>query len=593
MADITSILRQIDLHLKGNNPAQARLVVQRALQKRPNDPDLNSSMCFILQQLGESDQAMHYGKRALSARPNDMRFVENIANIYGMAGRHTAAAEVLERVVAAEPANAHAWNTLSAAYFMAGDLANAEGTARRGLAIHPLHPRLMEQLSAVARKLGRGAEAYTIVRQGSLANPDDTDLAQEMAFNSNYPSGVAAEEVFQAHRRFGDLWCSRVRQVALARPSRGDADRPLRVAFMSPDFRQHSVSHYAEPIIAGLDRSQFYVFVYFLHPKPDEITDRFRRLVPAAQWCDCVKLSDDLLAQRIAFDKIDILIDLTGLTGGARPGVLARKPAHLQVNYLGYPNTIGIPTVDYRFIDSITDPPGASDRLAVERLVRLDPCFLCFRPPSVAPEVNAPPMLAAGQVTFGSFNAGMKFSDACVAMWARAMHAVPGSRLFLKNFDLSMPEPREHLRGRFEKLGIARERVEMQAFTATIADHLHLYHKVDIGLDTFPYHGTTTTCEAFHMGIPVISLEGTVHAARVGSSLLHAVGLPELIARSEDEFVKIAAGLASDPQRVASIRASLRERQAKGPLGDEAAFAARFGGALRSAWRDYCAGASA
>ncbi|MBL8745890.1 MAG: tetratricopeptide repeat protein [Phycisphaerae bacterium] len=592
MADIESILRQIDQHLSAGRFEPARGLVHRALQKSPNDADLNSSMCFILQKLGQVEQAMHFGQRALAARPNDLRFVENIANIFGLAGRHVAAAEVLERVVAAEPHNANAWNTLCAAYFLSGNLASAESTARRALELHPRHPRLMEQLSAVARKHGRSAEAYSIVKEASLAHPEDTDLAHETAFNSNYPSGVPAREVFDAHRRFGELWCSKVKRIALPRPSPADADRPLRVAFMSPDLRQHSVAHYAEPVIAGLDRSRFNLFVYFIHPKPDDITARFRALVPPANWCDGVHLPDDVLAQRVAFDKIDILVDLTGLTGGARAGVLARKPAHLQVNYLGYPNTVGLPTMDYRFIDSITDPPGVSDTLAVERLVRLDPCFLCFRPPANAPEVGPPPMLSNGFVTFGSFNAGLKFSDSCIAMWSNVLNAVPSSRLFLKNFDLALPEPREHLYSRFEKHGIARDRIEMQAFTATIPEHLRLYQKVDIGLDTFPYHGTTTTCEAFHMGIPVVSLEGSVHAARVGSSLLHAVGLPELIARSEDAFVKIASELAGNPARIASIRASLRDRQAKGTLGDEAGFAARFGDTLRHLWRNYCAGGS-
>lgn len=588
MADVTPILKQVEQQVKSGKPEQARLVLQRALQRFPNDADLNSSMCFVLQQLGQREQAMHFGQRALAARPNDMRHVENIANIFGLANQHTAAAEVLERVVASESQNWRAWNTLATAYFMAGRLADSEDTARRGLAIHPRHPRLIEQLSAVARKLGRCAEAYAIVQEGSLANPDDTDLAQETAFNSNYPSGLAAEESFDAHKRFGAIWCSKVKRTALTRPAQGESERPLRVAFMSPDFRQHSVAYYAEPVVAGLDRSRFSVYVYFLHPKPDGVTARFRALVPPDCWCDGVKMPDDALAQRIAFDKIDILIDLTGLTGGARAGVLARKPAHLQVNYLGYPNTVGMPTVNCRIVDSITDPVGASDRLAVEKLVRLDPCFLCYRPAADAPEVNAPPVLTNGYVTFGSFNAGQKFSEACVAMWARVLLAVPGSRLFLKGFDLAAEEVRAFVHERFAREGVARERIEMQAFTATMTDHLRLYHRVDIGLDTFPYHGTTTTCEAFHMGIPVVTLEGSVHAARVGSSLLRAVGLPELIARSEDEFVKIAAELASDPVRSAALRASLRERQAKGPLGDEPGFAARFGGALRVMWRDYC-----
>lgn len=589
MADASAMMKQAEQHLKRGEREQARLVLQRALQKAPNDPFVLSSMAFVLQELGQHDQAMSFGKRALASRPNDIRFIENLANIFGLCKHHAEAAEVFERVVTAEPLNANAWSTLAAAYFFAGRLAESKGAALRGLAIHPMHPRLIEHQSGVERKLGACDEAYAIVKAGSLANPDDTDLAQETAFNSNYPSNLEPEEVLDAHKRFGTLWCSKVKRIALPPPSRAEADRRLRVAFMSPDFRLHSVAHYAEPVIAGLDRSQFDVFIYFLHPKPDAVTERFRKLIVPERWCDGVRMSDDVLAQRIAFDRIDILIDLTGLTGGARPGVLARKPAPIQVNYLGYPNTIGMTAVDCRFIDSITDPPGPADSLAVERLVRLDPCFLCYRPSADAPEVSAAPMLKNGFVTFGSFNAGMKVSEACVSMWAAALRAVPGSRLFLKNFDFALPEPREHLFARFAAREIERDRVGMMAFADTIAEHLGLYHRVDIGLDTYPYHGTTTTCEAFHMGIPVVTREGDVHAARVGSTLLSAVGLPELIARNDEEFVRIAAGLAADPARVSALRASMRDRQAKGVLGDEAAFAERFGAALRRVWRDSCA----
>lgn len=582
-----SILRQAEQHLNAGRLEQARLLLQRSLQKSPNDADLNSCMCYVLQRMGQNDQAVHFGKRAASARPADLRFIENIAHIFGMAGKHGEAAEILERIVAAEPGNAGAWTTLSAAYFLMGRLAESERAARRGLEASPLHPRLSEQLSAVTRKLGRAAEAYEAVRQSSLKHGDDPEVAHEAAFNSNYPSGLQAEEVFEAHTRYGDILCAATKRLSIARPTTADADRPLRIGFISPDFRQHSVSHYAEPLIERLDRSQFSVHLYFTHNRPDAVTERFRRL--AQGWCDAGSMSDDVLAQRIAFDRIDILIDLAGLTGGSRPGVLARKPAPLQATYLGYPNTTGLRTVDYRLIDGITDPPGIADRLAVEKLVRLDPCFLCFRPPSESPEVGPLPSAAGNPFTFGSFNAGMKFSDQCVRMWAEVTKAVPDARLFLKNFDLAMPEVREHLYARFERAGVARERIEMSAFADSIFEHLRLYHRLDLALDTFPYHGTTTTCEAFHMGLPVVTLEGDVHAARVGCTLLRAVGLPELIARSEEEYIRIATDLAHNRERLAAMRASLRERQARSPLGDEEGFAARFGGALRAEWRAYCA----
>lgn len=585
MADTTTILKQAEQLFKSGKADQARVVLQRGLQRSPNDADLNSCMCFVLQRMGQMDQAMHFGTRALALRPNDTAFVLNLANIFGAGGRHAEAVDLLERVVAANPSDPGPWSTLSSAYFLSGLLAKSEEAARRGLALHPNHPRITEQLSAAIRKWGRCREMFEVMRDASLAHPEETDLAHEAAFNSNYPSGVSTEEVFEVHKRFGAVHMARARRMKITEPTPADAERPLRVGFMSPDFKQHSVAYYAEPLIENLDRAQFSVYLYSLCPKADEVTERFKRL--AQGWCSAASMYYDALAERIVFDKIDILIDLGGLTGGTRPHIYARKPAPVQATYLGYPNTMGLPTIDYRLIDCITDPPGA-ERFAVERLVRLDPCFLCFRPPREAPSVAPPPMLKNGFVTFGSFNAGMKFSDQCVALWARVLKSSPGSRLVLKNFDLSMPEVREFLGSRFEREGVEAARIEMISYAPSTADHLGLYARVDIGLDTFPYHGTTTTCEAFHMGVPVISLEGGVHASRVGCTLLHAVGLPELIARSEEEFVRIAAGLAGDWDRVAAIRASLRERQARSPLGDEKGFASRFGAALREMWRARC-----
>lgn len=329
--------------------------------------------------------------------------------------------------------------------------------------------------------------------------------------------------------------------------------------------------------------------LYHTHATKDAVTARFR--ASACSWCDAEGMSDDALARRIAEDRADVLVDLAGYTGGGRPEVLARRPAPVVATYLGYPNTLGIASVSVRLVDGVTDPvapPGMYDGLATESLVRLDPCFLCYRGLASAPEVGPLPMRTTGFVTFGSFNSGLKMSDQCVALWARVLRGTPGSRLLLKNFNLRTPEFRAHLLARFERGGIGADRLELLDYAPSNVEHLALYGRVDLALDTFPYHGTTTTCEAFHMGVPTVTLEGDVHAARVGCSLLKAVGLEDLIARSEDDFVRIAGALAGDAPRLASIRASLRDRQARGVLGDEAGFARRFGAAVRDAWRGAC-----
>jgi protein O-GlcNAc transferase len=262
------------------------------------------------------------------------------------------------------------------------------------------------------------------------------------------------------------------------------------------------------------------------------------------------------------------------------------------MTWLGYPNTTGLATMDARLIDSRTDPAGA-EALATERLVRLEPCFLCYRPMLAAPEPRRETAVDA-PVVFGSFNLPLKLTPTCLEMWSAALRAVPGSMLVLKHISLKEPWMRERLLERLERAGVSRAAVRILPPDATFREHLDSYAQFDIALDSYPYHGTTTTCEALWMGVPVVTLRGDRHAARVGDSLLHAVGLGELVAGSPPEFAEIAGRLAAERQRLRVWRGvgegSLREIMRGSALCDGAAFCARFQGAVRSAWREWCAG---
>jgi predicted O-linked N-acetylglucosamine transferase (SPINDLY family) len=261
------------------------------------------------------------------------------------------------------------------------------------------------------------------------------------------------------------------------------------------------------------------------------------------------------------------------------------RPAPLQVTYCGYPDTTGLSRVDGRVVDSLTDPPGRADELATERLMRLDPCFLCYQPPEDAPAVEAGPAGRGEAVTFGSFNALKKTTDFTLRMWARVMAGAPGSRLVVKNVSLRAEPVLADVRERMKRAGLDLSRVELIPGTATIREHLAFYSRVDIGLDTFPYHGTTTTCEALWMGVPVVTLVGDRHVSRVGLSLLTAAGLPELPAQSEEEWVETAVGLACDRARLLELRAGLRERVRGSVLCDQGAMAERFGRVIEGAYR--------
>ncbi len=349
----------------------------------------------------------------------------------------------------------------------------------------------------------------------------------------NYRSGPDSL-LPEAHREFGRL------HDRPPNPPRVDTtpDRPLVIGVLSADLRTHSVAFFAEPLLRHVP-SWATLKVFSLAATPnDQLTRRFQGL--ANQWIDAKAMDDVALNKAIRAQQIDVLIELQGHTGGNRLLALADKPAPVIITALGYPNTTGLPSIDWRLVDSITDPPG-SESLCTERLLRLDPCFLCYSPPTDAPEPALPPPSAP--LTFGSFNALSKISAATIELWARVLAAVPDSRLLLKTHALSDPSARNNLMERLADAGISRDRVDVVPHTPTIREHLEVYSRIHVALDTTPYNGTTTTCEALWLGVPVVCLAGDRHASRVSASLLAAIGRPDLVARSKDDYVATARSI--------------------------------------------------
>ena len=425
-------------------------------------------------------------------------------------------------------------------------------------------------LAGIYREYGRADEAIAGYRRVLELKPGHAPSYSNLLFQLNSSATQNAETIFADHQRFGEAFARRY----LAPAPDPAWPRRLRIGYLSPDFREHVVMRFFEPILANHDKGRFEVFLYHSHRLKDAASERLR--AQCAAWLDCEDLSDTELAERIRRDRIDILVDLAGHTSDNRLLVFAMKPAPVQVTYLGYPNTTGLPAVDYRITDAYTDPPGESDRLSVERLVRLPGSYFCYRPLPGTPAVGPLPSLASGHVTFGCFNNFAKLSGNFFDTAAQVLAAVPGSRLLLKSRPLSIPEVANPLRRRFERAGVDPDRIEMRGWEAAMQEHLAIYGAVDIALDSFPYNGATTTCEALWMGVPVVSLTADRHAGRVGSSLLNAMGLGEFVARDVREYVEISARLAGDSARLQDLRRQLRERMQRSPLMDEAGFARRL-----------------
>jgi predicted O-linked N-acetylglucosamine transferase (SPINDLY family) len=360
----------------------------------------------------------------------------------------------------------------------------------------------------------------------------------------------------------------------------------LRVAYLSPDFRQHSCADYLEPLLRAHDRAVLEVRLYHAWPGRDARADIFADLADA--FIEVAGISDEALAARLRDDEVDVLVELAGHSGFNRLPALAWRPAPVQLAWLGYPFTTGLTRLEGRISDSRADPPG-SEVFGSEPVLRLDPCYLCWQPPMAGPE---PSETSGRPFTFGSFNHFAKVNGAVVEIWSELLRRVPTARLLLKGKGGADPVLRERLYRAFAARGIAPGRIEMAAFTARVGDHLAQYQCVDLALDTFPFNGVTTTLEALWMGVPVVTLAGRHSVARQGVSILGAVGLESLVAASPEAYLQLAVGLAQDPYSLKALRHGLRERLLTSPICDAQGFARRLEGLYRTLWQRACSASS-
>jgi predicted O-linked N-acetylglucosamine transferase (SPINDLY family) len=554
--------------------------VRMLVRRRPDDQDAIALLGLLLTQSGQLDQAIHHLSRAVSLAPKLPGPRNNLANALVNAGRCAEAEAQWTAAVEADPTYARAWFGLVVARTALEDSAGALAAAERALALKPNWPELALNHAHALAAADRAEDAASLLRECVARHPGDPSLASNFLMSLNYLD-VPSEELARAHRGFAAC----VRHAPAPPEADRDPERPLRVGVLTRDLRTHAVGFFADPILrhppAGWSVT---VFDTGISRPEDAMEAGFRKM--AAGWVQVGSLDDAALDAAIRARRIDVLVDLAAHTSGGRLPALDRKPAPVIATAIGYPNTTGHPCVDVRFVDSVTDPPG-SDSLCTERLLRIDPCFLSYRPPADAPEPSIPE--DGSPITFGSFNLLSKVSAGTLNAWHETLDRCPGSRLLLKSKSLADPSARAHLLERAHAAGIAPGRIEIVAFTKGIAEHLALYRRVHAALDTFPYNGTTTTCEALWMGVPVVTVEGDRHSGRVGASILRAAGLPELVARSVDEYARTGAALAADRPRLVELRRGLRARLCASPLLDGAGWSARFFGALRDEWRAWCA----
>jgi len=560
--------------------AAAEGILSGTLQRDAGNAEVLFNLGNALHGMGRAPEAMERYRQALVLRPDYADALNNLGNIHKELGEFTSAAACYEAAIHVRPDFVVALNNAGCLLRTLGRIDEAEHLLRRAVQLNPSHAALYDNLGSVLKDAGELDAAINCFRKSLELDPDGaathSNLAYALCFQS--PEGPPIlEECLRWNQRFAAKWLPTEHRRAGDR----SADRRLRIGYVSADFRDHCQSLFTIPLLAHHDHAAYEIFCYAGVVRADDYTRRIMGL--ADVWRDVRLLDDGALCELIGEDRIDILVDLTMHMAGGRPLVFARKPAPIQIAWLAYPGTTGIGAMDYRFTDPRLDPTDVAGHYS-ERSVRLPDSFWCYDPLADEPKINSLPALERGHLTLGCLNNPCKLTEPTLALCGGVMRGLPGSRLLL------MAPPGRHRSRLLQRLaaqGIAAERVDFTPFRAR-AEYLRSYHDIDLGLDTFPYNGHTTSLDSLWMGVPVVTRVGRTCVGRGGLSQLYHLDLLELAAETDSAFIAAAVALGSDLPRLAALRGQLRGRLESSPLMDAGRFAKHIEAAYREVWTDYC-----
>lgn len=563
----------------------------RALKQGPGRAQWWNLYAYALRQTGHAEPARRAWHRAIAIDPQSWEAHNNLGVLCRMMRRLDEAIAHLKRAHELAPNDPVTEANLSHALLNLGQLSQADDHARSILRRFPEHPDgwLMHGF-ALAQQARADDAVEAFIRAHALSSPPSNAMLSNALFASMYSDQRSAADIVTLHRELA----ARIRPPAMqtttgectvtatlpAHSRDRDAQRRLRVGFVSADLRRHPVATFFEPVLEQLDRDRIETLCYFTGEEGDAVTARLRQ--QAQHWRDCAGHSDAQLLDRIRADAPDILIDLAGHTACNRLAVFRARPAPVQATWIGYPGTTGLPEMDWLIADDMLCPPG-SDALYSERVYRLPGTAWRYRAPADAPDVAPAPMLRNGFITFGSYNNLPKLSDRTLRLWACALQAVPGARLRLKALAFADQTTREATRERFAAFGLSPDHLQIEP-PSPPDQFLGSYADIDIALDPLPYNGGTTSCEALWMGVPVVTLAGASFCARMTASFASSIGLGELIAGNEQDYVAIARRLANHGDRLATLRGGLRESMRHSPLCDTAGGARALERACRHFW---------
>lgn len=561
--------------------AQAESLYRHILNVAAGHQESTRMLAWVIAQQGRIDEAAALYRQVLSAYPSDAIALLQWGNLLFQIGRADEAIGAFTRAVAAKDDFPDPHYNLGIVLRSLDRLDESVAAFERAVALAPHYAEAHSNLGSACKDRGELDRAIASYRRALSIKPDP-HTASNLLFALQFHPEFSSAQILEEHRRWNEQFASPLKALATAYTNDRSPDRRLRIGYVSGDLRDHPVGRSMVPLLEQRDREAFEVFCYADVRRADEVT---RRLQSSADtWRDSTRVSDAALAQQIRADRIDILVDLAMHLGGNRLLAFAQKPAPVQVAWQAYPGTTGLWAMDYRLTDPFLDSPGSFDADYSERSIRLRDSFWIYEPMAGELLVNALPALASEKITFGCLNNFCKINDGVLELWSRVMREVACSRLILL-----APQglERQHVSETFGQLGIDPSRIEFVGLQPR-PQYLQTYHRIDIGLDTFPYNGHMTSLDSLWMGVPVVTLIGQTVVGRAGWSQLNNLGLADLAAQTPEQFVEITGNLAKDPDRLAALRRSLRSRVESSPLMDRQRYAQGAEIAYRQMWRQWC-----
>jgi predicted O-linked N-acetylglucosamine transferase (SPINDLY family) len=569
-------------HHQAGRLASADAIYQQVLVDHPAHANALYLSGLIAGQLGQLNRATDLLRRAVDAAPTRPEFWLQ----YGIALRSSRniplAIASFERAVALKPGDPQLHYILANALQSVGQFERSIVSYQRALEIKPDYADAVGNLGSAYKETGQLDRAIDCYRRAVELKPDAIITRDNLLLALLYHPATTPETLFIEGEKWSDQHEKPLAHFIKPPTNNRDPDRPLRIGYVSPDFANHPIGRFMLPLLMNQDRDQFQTYCYSQIQHPDDMTTRLQK--HADVWRTIFPLTDDQVAESIRQDQIDILVNLAMHTAKNRLLVFARKPAPIQVVYLGYAGGCAVKSIDYRLTDQHMDPDEAEDHCYQQKAVRLSGSYWCYQQTIADVPVSASPASSNHYMTFGCLNNFSKITDATLELWVKVLIRLPISKLLMH---APAGGHRDRLLQFFQSRGINADRLE---FIDRVAPdtYLQTYHRIDIALDPTPYAGGTTTCDALWMGVPVITLAGRLPIARAGVSILSSAGLTEWIARTSEEYVELAVSLAADLPELAVIRSTLRQKLQHSNLMDVVGYARSIETAYRTMWRRWC-----